>query len=100
MKPEVLNLAYLMAPNAPDPYLSAEALLSRPSWQSSASCNGVDSAVFFPERGASVLPALAICGNCAVSPECLSYAMERSHLVGIWGGTSERQRRLLRRQSA
>jgi len=32
VKPEVLNLAYLMAPNASDPYLSAEALISRPSW--------------------------------------------------------------------
>jgi WhiB family transcriptional regulator, redox-sensing transcriptional regulator len=89
-----------MAPEVPDPALLADSMLSRPNWQSQGACGDSEPNVFFPERGASVLPALAICGNCAVSSECLSYAMERSHLVGIWGGTSERQRRLLRRQSA
>jgi WhiB family redox-sensing transcriptional regulator len=33
-----------------------------------------------------------------VIEECLSYALESREEYGIWGGTSERERRRLRRE--
>jgi WhiB family redox-sensing transcriptional regulator len=92
--------AFLMAPEAPDPELLVDSMLNRPNWQLEGPCRYADPNLFFPLRGQSILPAVAVCSNLAVQPECLRYGLENSLLVGIWGGTSERQRRLMRRQSA
>lgn len=89
--------AYLMSPEAPQPWLSLAAAVNRPNWQHKGACGDADPEVFFPPRGASVLPAVAVCSNCAVQPECLRYALADTTLTGIWGGTSERGRRLMRR---
>jgi Transcription factor WhiB len=91
-----------MAPEAPDPDLLVDSMLNRPNWQLEGSCRYADPNLFFPVRGESTLPALAVCGNCAVQGECLSYAMEpgNSHLQGVWGGVSERGRRLIRNGTA
>ena len=46
--------------------------------------------------------ALAICGTCRVRDECLSYALAApGHLpeVGIWGGTTDDERKKLRRKN-
>lgn len=55
-------------------------------------------ALFFPTRGEDETPAIAICGGCAVTAECLAYALPHSQLQGIWGGTSAEGRRRLRAQ--
>jgi WhiB family redox-sensing transcriptional regulator len=39
--------------------------------------------------------AKAICGLCAVRGQCLKFAVERGEAHGIWGGTSESERRVL-----
>ncbi|MBX7159305.1 MAG: WhiB family transcriptional regulator [Acidimicrobiia bacterium] len=70
------------------------------SWQARANCIGVDPDIFFPERGASTKEAKSICAACLVRADCLEYALENSEKFGIWGGTSERERRRLRRQRA
>lgn len=70
------------------------------SWQPRANCIGVDPDIFFPERGASTKEAKSICAACIVRTDCLEYALENSEKFGIWGGTSERERRRLRRQRA
>lgn len=62
------------------------------------SCRGVDPDVFFPDRGESLAPAMAICDQCIVRDECLEYALDNGERFGVWGGTSERERRRLRRQ--
>jgi WhiB family redox-sensing transcriptional regulator len=87
---------YLMAPEAPDPEMLAAGLVNRPNWMSEGACRNADQTVFFPARGASVLPALAVCSSCNVQPQCLRYALADSDLTGVWGGTSERGRRLMR----
>jgi WhiB family redox-sensing transcriptional regulator len=92
--------AYLMAPEAPDPELLVGSMLSRPNWQLEGSCRYADPNLFFPVRGASILPAVAICSSCNVRPECLRYGLADSTLTGVWGGTSERGRKLIRRQAA
>jgi WhiB family redox-sensing transcriptional regulator len=39
-----------------------------------------------------------VCTQCPVNRYCLEYALETNQDSGIWGGTSEEERRVLRRQ--
>ena len=70
------------------------------TWQGRANCVGVDPDIFFPERGASTKDAKSICRACVVCEDCLEYALVNGEKFGIWGGTSERERRRLRRARA
>ena len=69
-------------------------------WQDRALCAQTDPEAFFPEKGGSVREAKAVCRSCEVRIECLDYALENDIRFGIWGGTSERERRQLRRSAA
>lgn len=62
-------------------------------WQTQANCIGVDPDIFFPERGASLQPAKSVCFSCPVRTPCLEFALEHREKSGVWGGTSERERR-------
>jgi WhiB family redox-sensing transcriptional regulator len=66
------------------------------AWQGQAACYGLDPELFFPatEEGASL--ALSFCAVCVVRQECLDWALWQGERYGVWGGTSERQRRLMR----
>ena len=70
-------------------------------WQADAKCAELpirrSDAMFFPERGGSSKAAREMCARCPVRPECLEYALENKEMHGIWGGTSEGERRKLRR---
>jgi|SRR5579872_3411863 len=75
-----------------------------PGWQDRALCEGEDPEVFFPRPGRGADRARALCAACPVRPECLADALENSArhgpgLYGIWGGTTERERRRLRRKT-
>ena len=67
-----------------------------------ANCLGLPSSWFFPTRGDSEsVPAEAkkVCAACQVREACLTYAMTPPYIVaGVWGGTSERERRRMRRR--
>ena len=52
----------------------------------------------FPEKGGSTREAKQVCRSCEVAAECLQYALATDERFGIWGGTSERERRRLKRQ--
>jgi WhiB family transcriptional regulator, redox-sensing transcriptional regulator len=58
---------------------------------------------WFPDRekgvnaGAQVVAAKAVCARCLVRDECLAFAIEHWER-GVWGGTSEGERRVLRKQ--
>ena len=41
--------------------------------------------------------AKAVCDQCPVKAPCLQFALETNQDSGIWGGTSEEERRRLRR---
>jgi WhiB family redox-sensing transcriptional regulator len=41
--------------------------------------------------------AKALCEKCPYRDRCLAYALKNGETYGIWGGTTEHQRRLLRR---
>jgi WhiB family redox-sensing transcriptional regulator len=68
-------------------------------WQAMARCVEADPEIFFPERGGSSKAARAVCSECTVRQECLLYALANREQFGIWGGTSERERRRLRRMA-
>lgn len=68
-----------------------------PDWRDEAKCKGLNPELFHPGRGEDSYQAIAVCAGCLVIEQCLEYAMANSIKVGIWGGKSERQRRMLRR---
>ena len=70
-------------------------------WKMRAGCAGYPNSLFFPVSEAEeslVERAKAICFVCPVTEECLHYAFETNQKAGIWGGTSERERKSLRRK--
>ena len=69
------------------------------SWTVDAACKGLDEdgTIFFPQYVTDVAQAKAICNRCPVQQECLSYALDRPELNGIWGGYGEQGRGTLRR---
>ena len=72
-------------------------------WRQRASCRSVDPDLFFPvgTTGPAVdqiESAKAVCQACPVNAPCLEYALATNQDSGIWGGTSEEERRTLRRQ--
>lgn len=75
-------------------------LIERPRWMNDAACVGTDVETFFPERGGVTSTAKAIGGGCPVRAHCLAYALTNNERHGIWGGTSERQRRRMRQARA
>ncbi|MFF4933576.1 WhiB family transcriptional regulator [Streptomyces griseofuscus] len=44
--------------------------------------------------------AKVLCVGCAYLDECAAYALARPELLGVWGGTTARERRSLRRRPA
>jgi WhiB family transcriptional regulator, redox-sensing transcriptional regulator len=64
-------------------------------------CRSAEPELFFPLSAVGpavpqVAAAKAICRGCPVRAECLDYAMQTAQ-DGIWGGTTEEERRLARR---
>jgi WhiB family redox-sensing transcriptional regulator len=66
-------------------------------WRADALCAQTDPEAFFPDKGGSTREAKAVCAACPVMAECLEWALAHDERFGIWGGTSERERRALRR---
>jgi hypothetical protein len=66
-----------------------------------APCAETDPDAFFPEMGggegslAYAKMAILVCNDCPYKKACLEYALKYNEL-GIWGGTSEVQRRRMR----
>jgi WhiB family redox-sensing transcriptional regulator len=62
-------------------------------------CATVDPEAFFPEKGVgghrAVKVAKDICKKCPYIEKCLQWAIDNSE-SGIWGGTTERERRTMR----
>lgn len=54
--------------------------------------------LFFPSDGVGVEVAKRVCVDCPVKSLCLEYAMESHIDHGVWGGTSERERRRIARR--
>jgi WhiB family redox-sensing transcriptional regulator len=71
-------------------------------WRNHSLCRDTDPELFFPvgTTGPALVQiesAKAVCRQCPVQTECLEYALSTNQDSGIWGGTSEEERRKLRR---
>lgn len=70
------------------------------AWMSHARCRGVSPSLFFPPDGEGVLEAQPVCADCPVRDTCLQFALANDIGNGVWGGTSERERRRILRRRA
>ncbi len=62
-------------------------------WMAEGNCAHRDPSTFFPSDGVGVDSAKKVCTDCPVQSQCLEYALTNRIDHGVWGGTSERQRR-------
>jgi WhiB family redox-sensing transcriptional regulator len=69
-------------------------------WQDRAACYGIDPDVFFPASEEEAGPALTYCGGCSIKDTCLAWALKNRERYGVWGGTTEQQRRRIQRRVA
>ena len=69
-----------------------------PTWQSKGLCALSYDPRFFPNRGDSNKEAKEICARCPVQEICLEHALTKPERFGIWGGKSERERQVIRKQ--
>jgi WhiB family redox-sensing transcriptional regulator len=71
------------------------------SWREDAACRGADPDLFFPvgRTGPAlrqVQEAKRICRACPVQIPCLVWALDNAVADGVWGGTAEDERRVIR----
>ena len=73
-------------------------LFVRPAWHENAACSGLGNEMFFASRGSvtQARAARAVCAVCPVLEQCREAGLGEKY--GIWGGTTERDRRILRRR--
>jgi len=74
-------------------------------WRERAACLRVDPDLFFPVGNSGLTlkqieEAKAVCGRCPVLEQCLACAMKLGQVDGIWGGTTESERRAMYRRAA
>ncbi len=72
-------------------------------WRRNAACRDTDPDLFFPvgTTGPAIEQienAKAVCRQCDAQSLCLEFALATNQDSGIWGGTSEEERRTLRKQ--
>lgn len=74
-------------------------------WWESGACRGADPVLFFPpdqdrprQKADRERAAIALCEGCPVRRVCLDHALAVPERFGVWGGTTEIERRSYRRQ--
>ena len=65
-------------------------------WMQESLCREMDPEFFFPSDGVGVEAAKTVCMRCPARLKCLEYALRNRIDQGVWGGTSERERRRIR----
>jgi WhiB family redox-sensing transcriptional regulator len=83
--------------------LSLSMSIERDDWREESACRDTDPDLFFPVGTTGpaieqIETAKAVCRTCDVQKACLEFALTTNQDSGIWGGTSEEERRVLRRQ--
>ena len=71
-------------------------------WRSRAACRDTDPDLFFPvgttgQAVEQIEAAKAVCRACESQTECLEFALATNQESGVWGCTSEEERRKLRK---
>ena len=71
-------------------------------WRDRSACRDTDPDLFFPigTTGPAIeqiQAAKAVCRQCEVQGACLEFALATNQEAGVWGGTTEDERRKLRK---
>jgi WhiB family redox-sensing transcriptional regulator len=71
-------------------------------WRQRAACRDTDPDLFFPVGSTGpaveqIINAKAVCAICEARASCLEFALVTNQESGIWGGTTEEERRKLRK---
>lgn len=69
-----------------------------PEWYARGVCAQTDPEAFYPQLGGSTVPAKKVCAICPVESQCREYALANGEPHGVWGGTSEQDRRRILRE--
>lgn len=72
-------------------------------WREFGSCRKLETNMFFPvgqtgEAEIKIARAKSVCVPCPVRQQCLEFAITTNQEYGVWGGHSEEERRIVRRQ--
>ena len=67
-------------------------------WMDDAACRETDPDLFYPESAVANKDAKKVCQTCSVVTQCLEYALDHPEEWGIWGGTSQEERKVMRRR--
>ncbi|MEM7141052.1 MAG: WhiB family transcriptional regulator [Actinomycetota bacterium] len=83
--------------------LTADAFETAAEWQDKAACRDTDPALFFPVGTTGpaidqIASAKQVCHTCLCKDACLEFALATNQDTGVWGGTSEEERRVIRRR--
>ncbi len=83
--------------------LTAEAFETAAEWQDKAACRDTDPSLFFPVGTTGpaidqIESAKQVCLACLSRDACLEFALTTNQDTGVWGGTSEEERRVIRRR--
>jgi WhiB family redox-sensing transcriptional regulator len=95
--------AYFVEPDEIEagPGLLQGLFASQPAWRREALCGDHPLALFYPERGQSNKPGLAVCAACPVRRPCLAEALDDPTLDhGTRGGMTARARVAARKAQA
>ena len=80
--------------------------VSAPTFDGTQACAGADVDLFFPGESGyakyAIRQAKALCAGCRFVQQCLEYALTTRvvggpWMAGVWGGTTEHERREIRR---
>jgi len=71
-------------------------------WRRSAACRSTEPDLFFPVGTTGpaidqIEAAKRVCRSCEAIQPCLDFALATNQESGVWGGTSEEERRKLRK---
>jgi WhiB family redox-sensing transcriptional regulator len=67
-------------------------------WQLQAACRGQGPKEFVRGPKTDYGATRAVCDSCPVRVECLEFALRDESLTGLWGGTTDAERRVIRRR--
>lgn len=72
---------------------------ARRDWWQAAACRTADPDIFFPVSAHGpgeddIARAKEVCAECRVRRQCLQFALATHQMHGVWGGTTEEERRL------
>ena len=82
--------------------LTFDTSMTMSKWRIDAACRDTDPDLFFPVGTTGmaleqIAQAKKVCTSCPCREACLDFAILTNQDSGIWGGTSEEERRAIRR---